>query len=93
MWIHISDAYRVSGFLFGFVFNKMFGPRNSVTWSSIAESLPPKCPWSESLDKGSCPAGPLKLQSALLAWTQPAWGIRYSGDSLLQLLGIYVPEE
>lgn len=43
MWVYISSAYRVSGFLFGFVFNKTFGPRNAVPWSQAAKSLPAKC--------------------------------------------------
>lgn len=43
MRVYISNAYRMSGFLFGFVFNKMFGPRNPATWSSVAKSLPAKC--------------------------------------------------
>lgn len=33
----------MSGFLFGFVFNKTFGPRNAVPWTQAAKSLPAKC--------------------------------------------------
>lgn len=93
MWIYISEAYRV----FGFVFNKMFGPRNSVTWSSVAKRVPAKCPWGEGPDKGSCPAGPSGLQSAYPAWVSVRPGHQllrvHRHCSLLQLLAIHVTEQ
>lgn len=37
MWVYISDTYRVLSFLF--VFNKVFGPRTSMTCISEANNL------------------------------------------------------
>lgn len=37
MWVYIFGAYRVSGFLLVWFFNKTFSPRNSVPWPGCHE--------------------------------------------------------
>lgn len=102
MWVYISGAYRVSGFLFGFVFNKTFGPRNSVPWSQVAKGLPAKglhTALSSECAPGQrlLPCWVLRLQATLPAsiavrpGCQLLWGL-LGHCSLLQLLGIHVTE-
>lgn len=80
-------------FLFGSVLNKIFGPRNSVTWRLVAKSLPgvsartkpPALP-------GLVGALGVPRQDGSLSWAPAALGL-LGHCCLLQLSGLGVPEE